>query len=85
MINGFHTSYDGELTKETSIYYELLVKKHGKKFANYCWEKRKNLEKEDSLNDIYLAVKKYKPRDPLCLIGDLNWGYSKIEKSLDKL
>lgn len=78
-----------EFTKKNSVYYEMLTKSHGKDFADHCWDQRADLLNEqarvDSVEQLYQAVKDYKPRNPLCLIGDFNWGYNVIkEKGLNK-
>jgi hypothetical protein len=86
-LKGLFLTPDIPYNKDTSLYYELLVKNYGKEYADRCWQNRIALEqkydfsveKDTSFCNIWLQVKDYKPKDPLCLIGDLNWGYNSIK------
>lgn len=85
-LKGYFSIADIPYTKDSSLYYELLVKTKGKQFADRCWQQRLDYDKKYNYNDpwydLFKSVKNYKPRDPLCLIGDWNWGYNTIKERL---
>lgn len=62
--------------KEQSLYYHLLVKQEGKKRADFIWNNRQ--ENRDDEGNFWKQVKDYKPKNKLNLIGDLAWGFNKI-------